>query len=66
MNRAYRALKQISILLIIGCLTLIFGCNSAPKAPTAQAMINSTADPATLLGVAQFMELKMGFKFRLA
>ena len=63
MNRAYRALKQVSIVLIIGCLALIFGC-AAPKGPTAQAIINSTANPATSMGMAEFTETKNGMKIQ--
>ena len=64
MDHAYRALKQFSIVLMIGCLTLIFGCTTAPKAPTAQAMINSTADPAMSLGMAQFVETQEGIQIQ--
>ena len=63
MNHTYRALKQVSIGLIIGCLTLIFGCTT-PKAPTAQAMINSTADPSLSLGMAEFMETQDGLQIQ--
>ena len=64
MNHAYRALKQVSMVLLISCLTLIFGCSTVPKGPIAQAMINSTANPATSLGIAQFTETKDGLQIQ--
>lgn len=65
MNRAYRVLKQLSIVLMIGCLTLIFGCNvSDSGGPAAQAVINSTTDANLSLGGAQFRETQDGLRIQ--
>ena len=64
MNRAFQALKQVAIALLLSCLTLIFGCTIVPEEPTAQAIISSTTNPDTSLGTAKFTETKDGLNIQ--
>ncbi|MDJ0704101.1 MAG: superoxide dismutase family protein [Leptolyngbyaceae cyanobacterium MO_188.B28] len=66
MNRAFQALKQVAIALLLSCLTLIFGCAIVSEEPTAQAIISSTTNPDTSLGMAKFTETKDGLKIQAA